>query len=177
MSYDDVKPWNNNKVFLPIKIMSCNMPKTIFVGGNGLCCHRLPLNCGSKPVFVLQYSITHWRHRTPIIIFVLIVSNWHTAVWLQFIIWTDDHKLLQESNPTVLAAMQGAHHVLLLILPMPSGERKAESTNGRVAAVLHQLHCKCNLVILANYMLVNLIELQLQLRDCKSNWIAFTFWL
>src|SRR5688572_26932151 len=25
---------------------SCNMPKLIFVGGNGLCCHKLPLNCG-----------------------------------------------------------------------------------------------------------------------------------
>src|SRR5688572_1525998 len=24
------------------------MPKVIFAGGNGLCCRKLPLNCGSK---------------------------------------------------------------------------------------------------------------------------------
>src|SRR5688572_26583504 len=25
-------------------------PKIIFVGGHGLCCHKLPLNCGSNPI-------------------------------------------------------------------------------------------------------------------------------
>jgi len=33
--------------------------------------------------------------------------------------WTDDHNFLQEWNLTVLAAKQGAHHVLHWILPMP----------------------------------------------------------
>jgi len=31
------------------------MPKLIFVGGNGLCCHKLPLNCGHTQT-VLQIT-------------------------------------------------------------------------------------------------------------------------
>src|ERR1043165_9191483 len=39
---------NNEYILCKMKkLSSCNMPKQIFVGGNGLCCHKLPLNCGS----------------------------------------------------------------------------------------------------------------------------------
>lgn len=46
-------------------------------------------------------------------------------------VWTDWPKLWLESNLTVSAAMQVAHHVLRLIKPMPTPRRKKDWSTSR----------------------------------------------